>query len=196
MPVPAGLIVQVTLVLLALATVAVNCCVWEAKSVAELGFNVTETGGFTVIVTLALLVVSAVLVAVIVTGVGAVTCAAVYRPPAVMEPVPAGLIIHVTLALVEFVIVAENCCVCAATKVADVGETLIESGIRFAIALALLVVSAALVAVMVTLVAAGIWNRGLSRDVSCSNLRACKASHRQNQLRFSAEFSCLSSQPE
>ena len=50
MPVPAGLIVQVTAVLLVFVTVAVNCCVWLPYKVAVVGLTVTATGGESVIV--------------------------------------------------------------------------------------------------------------------------------------------------
>jgi hypothetical protein len=47
-PPPAGFNVQVTAVLLALATVATNCCVCPEVSVADMGTTLTETGGIRV----------------------------------------------------------------------------------------------------------------------------------------------------
>ena len=72
-PVPAGLIVQVTAVFVEPVTVDVNCCVCAANSDALAGVTVTVTGGFKVTVAVADLVVSATLVAVMVT----VLCAAI-----------------------------------------------------------------------------------------------------------------------
>jgi hypothetical protein len=65
-PVPAGLILQFTDVLLLFATLAVNCCFWPPLSVATVGVKLTETGA-SVSVAMADLVGSAWLVAVIVT---------------------------------------------------------------------------------------------------------------------------------
>jgi hypothetical protein len=49
-PVPAGLIVQVTAVLLVLVTVAVSCCVWPPYKVAVVGLTLMAIGGDSVIV--------------------------------------------------------------------------------------------------------------------------------------------------
>ena len=50
MPVPAGLIDHVTAVLLVFVTVAENCCVWFAYSVAVAGVRLKATGGIKVTV--------------------------------------------------------------------------------------------------------------------------------------------------
>ena len=56
-PVPTGLIVQVTAVLLVLATLAANCCVWPPLSVAVRGVTLIVTGElFTISVTVAVAV--------------------------------------------------------------------------------------------------------------------------------------------
>jgi hypothetical protein len=62
-----GLIDHVTAGLLVFTTVAANCCVWLAYSVAVDGLTPTDTGGNRVTVAVADFVVSAWLVAVIVT---------------------------------------------------------------------------------------------------------------------------------
>ena len=67
MPPTAGLNAQVTTVFVVPVTLAENCRVCEALSVAVIGVSETVTGGFTVTVALTLLVESAALVAVIVT---------------------------------------------------------------------------------------------------------------------------------
>lgn len=66
-PVPAGLIDQVTAALLVFMTVAENCCVWLAYKVAVAGVTLTAIAGIRVTVDDADLVVSAWVVAVIVT---------------------------------------------------------------------------------------------------------------------------------
>ena len=66
-------------------------------------------------------------------------------------PAPvAGDTDHVTAVLLEPVTVLVNGCVCAALNVAAVGETVIVTGVSVTVALALLVASAELVAVTVT----------------------------------------------
>jgi hypothetical protein len=57
---------------------------------------------------------------------------------------------HVTAVLLDPVTVPVNCCVCPALNVADVGETVIVTGVSVTVALAFFVASAALVAVTVT----------------------------------------------
>lgn len=66
-PVPDGMIDQVTALFEVLATVAVNCCVWLWPSVAVLGVMLTAMEGVRVIVAEAVLVVFAALVAMMVT---------------------------------------------------------------------------------------------------------------------------------
>jgi hypothetical protein len=66
-PVPAGLIDQVTAVLLVFVTLAENCWVWLPYKLALLGATVTPIGGINVTVAEADFVVSAWLVAVTVT---------------------------------------------------------------------------------------------------------------------------------
>ena len=66
-PVPTGLILQVTAVLLVFVTVAVNCCVWPPYNVAVAGLTLTATGGDNVTVAEADFDVFAWLVAVTVT---------------------------------------------------------------------------------------------------------------------------------
>jgi hypothetical protein len=63
----AGLSAQFTAVFVVPVTLAENCCVCEALSVAVVGVMETATSGFTVMVALALLVASAALVALTVT---------------------------------------------------------------------------------------------------------------------------------
>jgi multidrug efflux pump subunit AcrB len=111
-PVPAGLMDHVTAVLLVFVTVAENCCVWLAYKLAVVGVRLTAIGGIKVTVAEAAEVPFCWLVAVTVTGCFVVMLAgAVYSPVALMLPVPAGLIDHVTAVLLLFVTVAENCCV-------------------------------------------------------------------------------------
>jgi hypothetical protein len=107
--------------------------------------------GFTVTVAEALLVASATLVAVTVTVCWLATAGgAVYRPELPMVPV-AGLRLHVTVVLAVFVTMAVNCCVCEGERVAVKGVTLtVTGGANVTVAEAVLVLSAALVAVTVT----------------------------------------------
>src|SRR6202171_3092898 len=100
--------VHVTARLLPPVTVAVNCWVWETVRVAAAGETVTATG-LSVTVALADLLVSATLVAVTVTVLGAaIEAGAVYRPAA--EIVPAlGLMVYATAGLLLPVTVAVNC---------------------------------------------------------------------------------------
>jgi hypothetical protein len=66
-PPPTGLIVHVTAVLPALATVAENCCVWPPSEIIALaGITFTATGGIKVTVAVAAAAVFAWLVAVMV----------------------------------------------------------------------------------------------------------------------------------
>lgn len=96
-------------------------------SVAVAGATVTATGGFSVIVADALLVVSATLTAVTV----ALVCAgilegAVYRPAEVIEPAPVR--VQVTAVFVDPVTFAVNCRVCDTVSVAAVGDTATATG--------------------------------------------------------------------
>jgi hypothetical protein len=71
-----------------------------------------------------------------------------------MDPVPAGLIVQVTAVFEEPVTLAVNCCVWPATRVLVTGVTVTPTGgFSVTAALADLVVSAALVAVTVTVCA-------------------------------------------
>jgi hypothetical protein len=108
-----------------------------------------------VIVDVAVLDVSATLVAVTVTVCCAATVAgAAYRPAAETVPAPlAGEIVHVTDVFAEFVTVAVNCCVWASYKVlvAGVIDTLTGAGgFNVIVAVADLDESATLVARIVT----------------------------------------------
>jgi hypothetical protein len=87
---------------------AMNCCVPSELTFAPAGETETTTpsaGGSTVAITVAFAVVSATLVALIVTAVLAVTWGA-WKTPA-LEMLPA-LANHVTRVLLAFVTVAEN----------------------------------------------------------------------------------------
>jgi hypothetical protein len=76
---------------------------------------------------------------------------AVYRPPLLMLPVPAGLMDQVTAVLLVLVTVAENCCVWLAYNAAVAGVRLtVILGVKLSVADADFVVSAWLVAVTVT----------------------------------------------
>lgn len=111
LPLPAGLIDQLTLVFADPVTVALNCCVAPCPNVTVAGETLTVTGGgFNVTVAEADLLLSAALVAVIVTACCvAILDGAVYKPPELSVPTPAGVAVHVTVALVEPVTVALNC---------------------------------------------------------------------------------------
>src|SRR5206468_2846058 len=113
-----------------------------------------EVGGFTATVALDFLVVSALLVAVTVTLVPALTFGAVNMPPAETVPAEAD---HVTAVLLVPWTVAENCWVFPDVRVVFVGETvtlIVEAaGLTATVALAFFEVFALLVAVTVTLVA-------------------------------------------
>src|SRR5579863_8351006 len=149
-----GLMLQVTAVLLVPVTVAVNCCWPFAVRVAVDGLTDTATG-LRVTVAVADLVVSATLVAVMVTVcvVGMVP-GAVYKP--LLDSVPAnGLMLQVTAVLLVPVTVAVNCCWPFAVRVAVDGLTDTVTGLRVTVAVADLVVSATLVAVMVTVCVVG-----------------------------------------
>jgi hypothetical protein len=97
-------------------------------------------------------VVSAWLVAVMVTVCGVEMLAgAVYRPDALIVPVPAGLIVQVTAVFPVFRTLAVNCCVWLAPMVALGGVTPTDTGIiSVTVAEAACVISVRLVAVMVT----------------------------------------------
>lgn len=150
MPTPAGLIDHVTVVLASPVTVAVNCRVPPCVNVAVVGE--IRTGGLSVTVAVADLVVSATLVALTVTVCCADTVAgAVYSPPLLTVPTPAGLIDHVTAVLARSVTVAVNCCVPPCPNVTVVGDMVtVPGGFKVTVALADLVVSATLVTLTVT----------------------------------------------
>jgi len=113
-----------------------------------------EVGGFTATVALDFLVVSALLVAVTVTLVPALTLGAVNMPPAETIPAEAD---HVTAVLLVPWTVAENCWVFPDVRVVFVCETvtlIVEAtGLTATVAIAFFEVFALLVAVTVTLVA-------------------------------------------
>ena len=112
LPVPDGLIDQVTAEFEVLVSVAVNCAVCEEMSVMFAGLTLTEIGGLSVTVAEALLVLSAVLVAVTVTVCCVLTVlGAEYKPAVLMLPTPVGLIDHVTAVLPVPETAAVNCCV-------------------------------------------------------------------------------------
>ena len=93
-----GLSAQVTDVIVAFTTVAVNCWVWPPDSVGVAGLTVTVIGGESVTVEVAVFVLSTWLVAVTVTVCGAAIAAgAAYNPEALMVPAPEdGLMVQVT----------------------------------------------------------------------------------------------------
>src|SRR5450756_1378881 len=93
------------------------------------GVTLTATGGCSVIVVDEDAVVSARLVAVTVTVSAAVMIAgAVYRPDAVIEPNPTGLIDHVTPLLAVLVTIGVSCAVWPLFKAIVVGFTLTATG--------------------------------------------------------------------
>src|SRR5437762_8079343 len=121
---------QVTAVLLVFCTVAVNCCVPPAPTVADTGEIVTRTTAAGVMVTCAEadFVGSACDTAVTATVAGfGTTAGAVYRPerdtvPTAALPPLTPLTCQVTAVLLVFCTVAVNCCVPPAPTVADTGE--------------------------------------------------------------------------
>jgi hypothetical protein len=130
--------------------VAANCWVFPDVRLTLVGETATETPVLTVTVALAFLVESAELAAVTVTVVLLLTVGAVNNPPLEIEPAVAD---QVTAVLVVPWTVAVNCCVLPDPTLALVGETAtVIAGVTVTDALAFLVVSAALVAVTVTLV--------------------------------------------
>src|SRR4051812_21646075 len=113
-------------------------------------------GGLRVIEEVDDFVLSATLVAVIVTVcVEAIGDGAVYKPPAEIEPTPLGVMVHVTEVFVAPVMIAANCCVSEANKLAVGGVTTTATGCRVTVAVADFVLSATLVAVTVTVWVAG-----------------------------------------
>jgi hypothetical protein len=128
---------HVTAVLLVFCTVAENCCVPPAATVADVGEIVTLTALAAVIVTGAEadFVVSAWDTAVTVTVAGLGTAAGpVYKPepeivPTVALPPITPFTCHVTAVLLVFCTVAENCCVRPAVTIAEVGEIVTPTGI-------------------------------------------------------------------
>jgi hypothetical protein len=120
-----GLIAQVTAVFVEPETEAVNCCVLPAARVLVEGLIEIVTAGCRLMVAVAVLVLSAELVAVTVTVCAEVIDAgAVYRP--LVEIVPAdGLIAQVTAVFVEPETEAVNCCVLPAWRLTLDGAKLI-----------------------------------------------------------------------
>jgi hypothetical protein len=89
----------------------------------------TATGGNKVTVAVAVLVVSDWLVEVTVTvWMALIVAGAVYKPAALMDPAPAGLIDHVTAGLHPPDTAAVNCWVWPPCKAATAGETETDTG--------------------------------------------------------------------
>lgn len=104
-----GLSVHVIAVLEVLATVAVNCCVPLATRLTAVGATVRVTGGISVTVAVADLVVSALLVAITTTDcVLEIEVGAVYIPLVLIAPT-LGLIVHPTPVVAVLVTAAVNC---------------------------------------------------------------------------------------
>lgn len=147
-----GFKLHVTVWLLVPATDAANCCVPDALRLVVPGFTETATeaaAGWRLTRALANFVVSATLMAVMVTvWEEDITAGAVYRP-LVIEPM-AGFKFHVTAGFTAPETDGENCCVCDALRVVTVGVSDTLTGTRLTVAVANLVVSAALVPVMIT----------------------------------------------
>jgi hypothetical protein len=156
LPVPAGVTVQTTAWFAVLSTVAANCCDSPGYTVALNGLTWTAIANCTVTVAEALFDGSATLVAVIVTVGCAGDDGAVYRPAAVMVPMPDGLRDHVTAVLPAFVTVAENCWVPPAGTDTAVGATVTPGEASVITAEADLVASATLVAFTKTVCPAGV----------------------------------------
>src|SRR5689334_18051051 len=112
---------HVTPVLGAFATIAVNCCGWPETTAAVAGVTVTVIAGDNVTVAVPVVVLSAWLVAVIVTDCSTgMLAGAVYRPVELIVPAVAA---HVTAVLAEFSTVVANCCVWLPNSVAAGGVT-------------------------------------------------------------------------
>jgi hypothetical protein len=137
-------------------TVALNCWVCKTVSVALVGETPTETDGETVTLAWANLVVSAVLVAVIVTAPDGTAAGALYKPaleivPTVEFPPATPLTLQFTAVFAVPPTVALNCFVWDTVTEALVGDTETETaGITVTLAWPDLVASAALVAAIVT----------------------------------------------
>ena len=123
LPIPAGVRLQVTLVFAVPVTDAVNCRVPAGPSVNVLGDTVTEIGGgFNVTVDSAHFVLSATLVALTVTiCCVAILAGAVYNPPALRLPTPAGVRVQFTAVFAVPETDAANCCVPFASRATAVG---------------------------------------------------------------------------
>jgi hypothetical protein len=150
-PNPGGSIAQVTALFVAFATVAENCTVSFCAKVGRGGSTVTATGNRKM-EAIAVFELSARLVAVRVTTCwAAITSGAVYKPVALMVPVPAGLSAQTTPVFVDPVTEAVNCCVAPCDNVTLAGDReRLSGGFNVTVAVAVLVPSAALVAVTVT----------------------------------------------
>jgi hypothetical protein len=149
------LAVQLTAVFDVLMTVATNCCVPAEGTVAETGEMPTVMVPIGLIVTTewAVLVASAMLVAVIVADVVELTLGAVNIPALVMVP---GLALQTTLVFEVLLTVAAKCRLPPEDKLLELGltATLIDTaGLTLTVDWACLVLSAALVAVTVAVVA-------------------------------------------
>jgi hypothetical protein len=152
-----ALVDQFTEVLVVPWTLAANCCVLPDPILADDGDTETltvEVAGSTVTTALALLVGSAVLVARTVTLVILLTLGAVNLPPSVIDP---ALVDQVTPVLLVPWTLAVNCWPVPDVIVVEDGDTAtltLEPADTETVALAIFVVSAALVARTVTVVAA------------------------------------------
>ena len=148
---------QPTDVLVVPWTLAANCCVLPEPMLADDGDTETLTvvvAGSTVTTALAAFVGSALLVARTVTFIALLTLGAVNFPPSVTEP---ALVDQVTPVLLVPWTLAVNCWPAPEVIVVEDGETAtltLDPAATETTALAVLVVSAALVARMVTVVAA------------------------------------------
>jgi hypothetical protein len=111
-PAVAGVMDHVTAVFAAPVTFTVNCWLCPRVKVLVAGLIEMATGGLKVIVAIAVLLVSAALVALTVTVCGEFRiCGAVYKPDASIEPTPVGLMDQITLVLELPVTALENWCV-------------------------------------------------------------------------------------
>ena len=141
--------VQFTLPLVVFATVAVNCCVSPAFTLAVAGLTLTVTAGFTVTVAAPETLVSAWDVAVTVTAPEGGVEGAVYRPLLVIVPPP--VTVQVTAVFVVSATAAVNCCVRPALTATVAGLTVtVTAGCTVTVAEPLALGSACEVAVTVT----------------------------------------------
>jgi hypothetical protein len=122
----AGLRLQITPVFVVPVTLALSCSFAPADTIADVGATVTFTPagvGFTVSSAVPDCVVSATLVAINVTFVGAATLAGARYSPLVVTVPKFGEIVHKTLLFPVFVTVADACRLCPAMIDATEGFT-------------------------------------------------------------------------